>query len=133
MKGRLSIEWGALLRFEYSVLVSTSIKNKRIPKFRTPEAWAKGLITLNWEFVNLLWEQRIASTKTDNTHEDSRNNHYFLLQKAHHELNNHKLTNAQDKQWLLKSHEDLNKMSINQLKLWLHNMTTIHWIVAHEY
>ena len=117
LKGRLSIEWSALMRFEYSKLSSLPTLPGKKPKYRTPESWAKGIITLNWEFVNQLWEQRIASVQTNNHNLDTRNNHYFLVQKAYHMLQNHRITNTQDKLWLLKSHEVINKMSTNQLRL----------------
>ena len=110
LKGRLSTEWStlALIRFEYSTLIQNAKKLGCKPKYRTPESWVKGLRTLNWEFVNLLWEQWISSLQVDNIQtanetNDTQNNHYFLLQKAYHKLKHHHLTNNQDQTWLLKS------------------------------
>ena len=128
IKGRISLEWSALIRFEYSKHQVIQQSATQRPKYRTPETWAKGLIVLNWEFVNLLWEQRISSVTSQNPHPDKRDNHYFLLQKAYKVLNSHQIINLQDQHWLLKTQEDIDKMSINQLILWIHNMNLIHKI-----
>ena len=103
-----------------STTTITSTAKQR--KFRTPESWAKGLISLNWEYVNLLWEDRINSVKS---HEEGTlilANHYFLLQTALYKLQNHQLHNPNDIEWIIKSQADISKMSTNQLQLWINNI-----------
>ena len=111
---------------------SANTSNKK-KKFYTPESWGKGLISLNWEYVNLLWEDRIKSV---NSHEenivDQHANHYFLLQEAIYKLNNHQLRNPNDVAWITKSQDELTKFSSNQLRLWINNIDLLTKIQHHD-
>ncbi len=142
LRGRISMEWSYLMRHSYSLeqfKSSTTTTKHNKQRYRTPESWAKGLISLNWEFVNLLWEDRINFHKENKSGSEARDQHYFLLQRAYHEIDNHRITNAQDRitnaqdrNWILKSRDELNKLSSNQLMLWIDNITLLNSINKYE-
>ena len=45
LRGRISLEWSALVRFEYSKLHTIEKSNNKRPKYRSPDSWAKGLMS----------------------------------------------------------------------------------------
>jgi hypothetical protein len=134
IRGRISVEWGAMMRYTYQILNKNNSRpdtktNKR--KFYTPESWAKGLITLNWKFANLLWEDRI-NTVTKNSNTTIADNHYFLLQKAYHKLEHHRIHNPNDLAWVIKSQDELSKFSSNHLKVWINNLDLLNKLNDNE-
>ena len=120
-----------MIKFEYDRLNKitinvTSTNTKQKKKFRTPEAWAKGLILLNWKYMNLLWEERIASVQetTSDTLEKI-DEKYFLVQKALKLQTDLTFLYPQDRRWMCKSCEEISELSLNQLKLWIHNFNNL--------
>ena len=127
-----------MIKFEYDRLNkdTTNLKNtthQKKKKFRTPEAWAKGLILLNWKYMNLLWEQRIASAQeiTSDTSETI-NEQYFLVQKVLNLQTEITSLHPQDRQWMSKSREEISKLSLNQLKLWINNYNNLRNLKKNE-
>ena len=110
-----------------------SNNNNKKHRVFTPESWAKGLISLNWEYVNLLWEDRINSVKSHEVGRELTPNHYFLLQTAIHKLNNHRLRNPSDIAWLIKSHDEISNMTSKQLQLWINNIDLLNKLNDHEH
>ena len=97
-----------------------------------PEAWAKGLILLNWDFVNQLWENRIETSTSPESGIDKRDNHYFLVQKAIREFDAHQIHNDHDRKWILKTHDEITALSSNQLTLWINNISILNHINEQE-
>ena len=71
--------------------------------------------------MNLLWEQRIESTQDNSPEVENIDERYFMIQKATYLLDNHELLNTNDRNWLQKSREEISELSLQQLKLWIHN------------
>ena len=135
IRGRISSKWGIMMRYAYDMIQSQNVHvntTSKKRKFYSPDLWAKGLISLNWEYVNLLWVDRINSVKSSETGIMKNPNHYFLLQEAIYKLDNHQLTNPQDISWIIKSHDDLSKLLSNQLQLWINNLDLITKLNSQE-
>ena len=99
---RLSSKWGVMIRHVYNELNHRTVYNNTTQKkckYYAPESWAKakGLISLNWEFVDLLWEERIKLSKSNQEESPKSPNHYFILQEAIYKLDNHHITNLSDR------------------------------------
>ena len=136
IRGRISLKWSIMIRHAYQQINHERLhtnNNTQKRRILTPESWAKGLISLNWEFVNLLWEDRINSVKSHEDGNELQPSNYFLLQTATYKLYNHRLRNPSDIAWLVKSHDEISKMSSKQLQLWINNIDLLNKLNDHEY
>ena len=115
------MEWGTIMRHIYHILNQQSHRhhgnNKKKQKNLHPRSWAKGLIALNGQYVYLLWEDRINIVKSQEKGPTKHDNHYFLLQKAYHNLAHHHVLNPDDNARVIKSQDKLSKLSSDHVQL----------------